>query len=90
MPMADLPSTDIALCFGLTLCGPYCSPRLQVTPSQNRMGLCSKLALGELLGRPKAITLRILQSVFQCVFRNHVCLTYSGTTCPSSLRGGFA
>lgn len=90
MPVADLPSTDIALCFGLTLCGPRCSLRLLVTPSQNRMDLCSKLALGELLGRPKANTLRILQSVYQCVFRNHVCLTYSGTACPSSLRGGFA
>lgn len=68
LPMADLSSTDTALCIELALFGPHCSPGLQVTLFPNSNSLCNRLALGAFLERSKDNTLsRILQNVFLCL-----------------------
>lgn len=47
MATAGLPSTDTALCFGLSLCGSHCPLRLQVTRSQNRNSLDNRYIPGK-------------------------------------------
>lgn len=83
MPVTDLHNTDIALCFGLNSVWALLFPQTPRHPiPQQDGGLCSRLALGEFLGRPKDNALSNLQHVCQCVFRNLARLTPSRTRFP--------